>query len=214
MVTEEEARLFYKNKIIKKLFLLSYVFLGVFGLLFSVVSGIGLIVENGSKPSSIFLYITLGFGLFSLIISIILLCLTFINDGDGMSLTKANAVFVIKLILRIINLLGSSILLIGSFVSNIGFDVGNDSWGYFLRVLSIIFIALEGVMCLYNIWNLAWRKENPERYSPGVYIKKIDNTPSKKNVSPKQIAKTSKTKIEKKPDLIEVSEVKEITKKD
>ena len=75
---EKEARLFYKNKITKTFYLLSYIFLGLFGLLLLALSGIGIIVENGSA-SVPYLYVTLGFGIVSLIVSIVVLCLAFIR---------------------------------------------------------------------------------------------------------------------------------------
>lgn len=181
MVTKEEARLFYKNEIVKKMYLLSYVFLSIFGMLYALFSGIALIVENGKEPSSTLLYIALGFGLLSFVTAIILLCFALIDTRDGIGIFRAQVIYGIKLFLRIVNLLSGTYLLVICFVSNIAFDVSNDSWGYFLRGFAIFVMAVEGVMCLYNLWNLAWRKENPERFSVGLYLKKIDNIEKEKN---------------------------------
>lgn len=187
MVTRQEARLFYKNELIKKMYIGSYVFLGIFGILLSIISGIGLIVENGAETPSGFLYVALIIGLASFVIAVILLCATFINADQGMSFLKANIIFGIKLFLRVVNLLGGLTLLLGSFIANIGFDVGNDGWGHFLRVFALIIIVIEGVMCAYNIWNIAWRKENPERYMPGLYIQKLEDIQKQKASNEKQI---------------------------
>lgn len=219
MVTKQEARLYYKNAIIKKLYIGSYVFLGIFGVLLAIISGIGLIVENGQEVSGGFLYVALGVGLVSFVVAVILLCFSFINDGNGMSFLKANIIFGIKLFLRVVNLLGGLVLLLGSFIANIGFDVGNDGWGHFVRAFALIIIVIEGVMCLYNIWNIAWRKENPERYMPGLYIKKIEEIEKNKalesskkkhfvhkqidNSSPKQLGNEEPKQLENNSNLLE-----------
>lgn len=213
---ENEARLFYKNKFTKIFYLLSYIFLGIFGFLFLTLSGIGLIVENGSS-SVAYLYVTLGFGAFSLIVSIIVFCIAFIHNEDGFSYLRVNVVSGMKLFLRVFNMLGSLVLLLGSFLGKIGFDVGNEPWGNFLKVFAIVLLVIEGTMSLYSVWKLAWRKENPERYAPGL-IKNV--TPSKEEPSKKE--KKQKAKEEKKQSLpskenkvevIDHPEIKQIEKK-
>ncbi len=174
---ENEARLFYKNKITKTLYLLSYIFLGLFGLLYSLVAGIGLIVENGAGAST-YLYVCLGFGFGSLLISIIVLCVAFIKPNEGFTITRVNAVFGVKTGLRILNMIAALLLLIGTFAVQIGFDVGNDGWGNFVRVFAIALLVIEATMSLYSIWKLAWRKENPERYAPGLVVEKIEEKAS------------------------------------
>ncbi len=170
---ENEARLFYKNKITKILYLLSYIFLGLFGILFSLVSGIGLIVENGAGAST-YLYVCLGFGFASLLVSIIVLCMAFIKSEEGFSIFRMNALFGVKTGLRILNMISALLLLIGTFAVSIGFDVGNDGWGNFVRVFAIALLVIEATMSLYSIWKLAWRKENPERYAPGLIVEKSE----------------------------------------
>ncbi len=167
---EKEARLFFKNRITKTFYLISYIFLGLFGVVFTLVSGIGLIVENGAK-SSIYLYISLGFGIASLLVSIITLCLALIHREEGLKTTRFNLIMGFKLTLRIINFLGSLILLIGSFAGSIGFDVSNNGWGDFVRIFAIFLMIIEATMALYTVWKIAWRKENPERYAPGLVVK-------------------------------------------
>lgn len=220
---ENEARLFYKNKLTKTFYLLSYIFLGLFGFLFLVLSGIGLIVENGSS-SVAYLYVTLGFGAISLIVSIIVLCIAFIHTDDGFSYVRVNTVFGMKLFLRIWNMIGSLVLLLGSFLGNIGFDVGNDPWGNFLKTSAIILLVIEGTMSLYSLWKLAWRKENPERYAPGL-VK--NETPSKEEEKPSKKEEKKKAKAEKKTkkemtslppkekavEVIDNPEIKQIEKK-
>lgn len=199
MVSKEQARLYYKNAIVKKIYLISYIFLGIFGILYALFAGISLIVENKTEPSSTFLYFALGIGLFSLVVAIILLCFALIGVSDSMSIFRAQAIFGIKLFLRILNLLSGIYLLVIAFATNVGFDVSNDSWGYFVRGFALFVSIVEGVMCLYNFWNLAWRKENPERFSVGLYIKKIENID-------KEDKKKKKEKKETKPVVIKEKE--------
>lgn len=212
---EKEARLFYKNKITKTFYLLSYIFLGLFGLLLLALSGIGIIVENGSA-SVPYLYVTLGFGIVSLIVSIVVLCLAFIRNEDGFSYLRVNVVFALKLFLRVFNMIASLVLLLASFLGEVGFDVGNEPWGNFLKCFAIVLLVLEGTMSLYSLWKLAWRKENPERYAPGL----IKNTlPSKEEKEPsKKKAKEEKKNVSslpKKEDVkaIDNPEIKQIEKK-
>lgn len=212
---EKEARLFYKNKITKTFYLLSYIFLGLFGLLLLALSGIGIIVENGSA-SVPYLYVTLGFGIVSLIVSIVVLCLAFIRNEDGFSYLRVNVAFALKLFLRVFNMIASLVLLLASFLGEVGFDVGNEPWGNFLKCFAIVLLVLEGTMSLYSLWKLAWRKENPERYAPGL----IKNTlPSKEEKEPsKKKAKEEKKNVSslpKKEDVkaIDNPEIKQIEKK-
>lgn len=212
---EKEARLFYKNKITKTFYLLSYIFLGLFGLLLLALSGIGIIVENGSA-SVPYLYVTLGFGVVSLIVSIVVLCLAFIHNEDGFSYLRVNVVFALKLFLRVFNMIASLVLLLASFLGEVGFDVGNEPWGNFLKCFAIVLLVLEGTMSLYSLWKLAWRKENPERYAPGL----IKNTlPSKEEKEPsKKKAKEEKKNVSSLPKkenvkAIDNPEIKQIEKK-
>ena len=212
---EKEARLFYKNKITKTFYLLSYIFLGLFGLLLLALSGIGIIVENGSA-SVPYLYVTLGFGVVSLIVSIVVLCLAFIRNEDGFSYLRVNVVFALKLFLRVFNMIASLVLLLASFLGKVGFDVGNEPCGNFLKCFAIVLLVLEGTMSLYSMWKLAWRRENPERYAPGL----IKNTiPSKEEKEPsKKKAKEEKknvSSLSKKENVkvIDNPEIKQIEKK-
>lgn len=216
---ENEARLFYKNKITKTFYLISYIFLGLFGLLLLALSGIGIIVENGSK-SVPYLYVTLGFGVISLIVSIVVLCIAFIHNEDGFSYLRVNVVFGLKLFLRLFNMIGSFVLLLGSFLGKIGFDVENEPWGNFLKCFAIVLLVLEGTMSLYSMWKLAWRRENPERYAPGL----IKNTIPSKVETESSKKKEKKAKEEEKKekslpsknkdvDVIDNSEIKQIEKK-
>lgn len=171
---ENEARLFYKNKITKTIYLLSYVFLGLFGIVYSLVSGIGLIVENGKNPSSIYLYVALGFGIVSLLLTIITICLAYFHSEEGIKVKRFNHILVLKTVLRGINILGSLILLFGSFFGSVGYDVENNSWGNFIRFFAIFLLIIEGTAFLFSLWKILWRKENPERYAPGIVVKQIE----------------------------------------
>ncbi len=168
---EKEVRLFFKDKIAKRFYLVSYIFLGLFGIIFTLVSGIGLIVENGNA-SSIYLYICLGFGIVSLVMAIITICLALFHNKEGLSTNKFNLIMWLKMFLRVINFIGALILLIGSFAGSIGFDVQNEHWGNFIRIFAIFLMIIEATMALYSAWKIAWRKENPERYAPGLVVKK------------------------------------------
>ncbi|HBN00768.1 MAG TPA: hypothetical protein DD384_06095 [Firmicutes bacterium] len=218
---ENEARLFYKNKITKAFYLLSYIFLGIFGFLFIILSGIGLIVENGS-PSVPYLYVTLGFGGLSLIVAIVVLCFAFIHNDDGFSYLRLNVVSGMKLFLRLFNTLGSFVMLMGSFLGKIGFDVGNEPWGNFLKVSAIVLLVIEGTMSLYSLWKFAWRKENPERYAPGLIksalpSKRETERPKKKEKKEKDVKKEEKTSSsplkDKENEVIDNPEIKQIEKK-
>lgn len=212
---EKEARLFYKNKITKTFYLLSYIFLGLFGLLLLALSGIGIIVENGSA-SVPYLYVTLGFGVVSLIVSIVVLCLAFIRNEDGFSYLRVNVVFALKLFLRVFNMIASLVLLLASFLGKVGFDVGNEPWGNFLKCFAIVLLVLEGTMSLYSLWKLAWRKENPERYAPGL-IKNTIPSKEEKEASKKKAKEEKKnvSSLPKKEDVkvIDNPEIKQIEKK-
>ncbi len=212
---ENEARLFYKNKIVKVIYTTSYVFLAFFGVIFSLVSGIGLIVENGKNPSSIYLYVALGFGIVSLLMAIITICLAFFHSEEGVDVKRFNCILTIKIILRGINLIAALILLIGSFFGSIGFDVSNDGWGNFIRVFAIFFIIVEATSFLYSLWKIAWRKENPERYAPGVVSKekeKAKYTAEKVEKEDKKPVNTKKNKHIKKLESKKKTSQKEVIK--
>ena len=215
---ENEARIFYKNKITKTIYLISYVFLCLFGVVFSLVSGIGLIVENGKSPSSVYLYICLGFGLASLLMAIIAICLASFHREEGLNISRFNFILVLKIILRGLNLIGSLILLLGSFFGPIGLDANNEGWGNFIRIFAIFLLIVEGTAFLYSLWKIAWRKENPDRYAPGVISKgreKPKYTATKVEQEPKETKrKDNIKKIENKGNEQQKEVIKAIEVKD
>lgn len=166
MVSEEEARLFYKNKAIQTLYLFSYILLGIFSGGYLLLNGVAFVVENGSAPSHAFgwLWTSASFFGLALILTIITLCLAFIDEGDGFSLRRLHAVNHLKLWVRLVLTLGAVFLLLASTIGEAGKSQGNIAWGNFLFSAAIVLLCVEGLMTLYSLWHLAWTKENPERY--------------------------------------------------
>lgn len=194
MITEEEARLFYKNKAIKALYLLSYILLGIFSVGYLIFSGIAFIVENGSSPSHAFVWLTITavvFGI-SLILTIITLCMAFIDEGDGFSPKRIRAVNHLKFWVRLVNTIGAAFLLLSATVGEAGKSQGNIAWNNFLITASIVLLCVEGIMTLYSLWRLAWTKENPERYG-GSFVPAIrEEKPVKKQKN--EVVPTSESK--------------------
>lgn len=217
MISEAEARFFYKNKIVKGLNIASMIGMVLLSFLSLILIAISFIVEHGLSSIG-WLYGALAFSVVGILLSAVLLSLVLINQDEGYSKARVRAIDIVKMILRIANLGCSVILLLGAYIGKLGSDAGNEPWAECIRIYAIIGLSIEAIMLLYGVWTMAWVKENPERF--GSYsIAPIDKTPKgpkankkKGKNAVKEIDASSPKAIENEPLEIEGSEVPLIEK--
>lgn len=185
----------------RRLYLYSYIALIVLSVVDILFAAISLIIDGqkGDHAASMAAsYVALAFGVICLILLAILSALYFVQPEETTS-KRIHAVGLFRILIRFAGLFCALGLLSASFL---GLSDGNTSWTYFVRGWAIAVTAIEGLMCLYELWKSAWIKENPERYLTPAYplVKSASSsTPS----APKE---TRKPLEEKSDPVIEVEE--------
>jgi hypothetical protein len=205
-MNEEQKHQFAKDVIAsemkKRLYLYSYIALIVLAFLAILFAAISLVVDaqlsSNQQPSMACSYVALSFSGLGLIFIAILSALYFVDPSESATPSRIKAVSFFRVAIRFCNLASGLTMMVSSFVGLAG---GSEKgWNSFIKGWGIALLVIEGLMFLYELWKLAWIKENPERYLTPVYpvAKRSAAEPAKKATSTKP--------LEKKDDVIEVEE--------
>ena len=144
-----------------RLNLYSYVCQLVFVFLDLLMCGVSLILAHEDGLNLVYLWISLGGAVVSLVLLAVLSALYFAGTPEERNTRgRIRACLVIRMSLRIIGL-----VIMTGFLLHLGLVSPNETgWSHFLYIYSILGLIVSGLSTIYAIWKLAWMKQNPERY--------------------------------------------------
>lgn len=212
-ISEEQARLFYKNKFVKNFYLYSYVALVVLAFSSVLVAAASLITESGASRNLVAPTLCLALSIADIIVLGVLSALMFVRDDNGYSIPRFRHIDVCKAVYGAFYAVTGGAFLAMSLLG----AGGETGWKNFFLGFGVFSIAFGLIYFFYELWRIAWVKENPGRYFSAVKVdEEIENgkVPAKtaKTSAPK--AKPEEAKSPKEiTDTKEIIEVKAITKK-
>ncbi|MCH3910007.1 MAG: hypothetical protein LKF75_02065 [Bacilli bacterium] len=157
---------FLKGRAQQKFYLYSYIFMIVIALLDILLAGIGMIVDLEKGLNYVWYYLAIGSGLVSLLLLAWLSALYFVGADEAPSSARIKCVSVIRVLIRLFNVLNGVFFLVLSIVYK---DSQSNGWNGFMKGYGIVIIVIEAIMFVYALWKNAWIKENPGRYVSPTY---------------------------------------------
>lgn len=186
-----------------RLNLYSYVCQLVFVFLDLLMCGVSLILAHEDGLNLVYLWISLGGAVVSLVLLAVLSALYFAGTPEERNTRgRIRACLVIRMSLRIIGL-----VIMTGFLLHLGLVSPNETgWSHFLYIYSILGLIVSGLSTIYAIWKLAWMKENPDRYDASIFSLHSPHEVAKKDVPEKDFSKdkTARKKDSKKKEIVEV----------